>query len=44
MIESMVTQVKRFYFSFFSFLSGEEGEDALRKSAMSSSEIAGLMF
>ena len=24
--------------------SGEEGEDALRKSTMSSSEIAGLMF
>lgn len=30
--------------SAFSLFSGEEGEDALRKSTMSSSEIAGLMF
>lgn len=30
--------------SFFFFRLGEEGEDALRQSAMSSSEIAGLIF
>ena len=33
-----------FFFFFFFFRSGEEGEDALRQSAMSSSEIAGLIF
>lgn len=33
-----------FLFFFFFFRSGEEGEDALRQSAMSSSEIAGLIF
>ena len=32
------------FFFFFFFRSGEEGEDALRQSAMSSSEIAGLIF
>ena len=33
-----------FFFFFFFFRSGDEGEDALRQSAMSSSEIAGLIF
>ena len=32
------------FFFFFFFRSGDEGEDALRQSAMSSSEIAGLIF
>lgn len=47
LILSKVTSCLTVYFSFFFFFffrSGEEGEDALRQSAMSSSEIAGLIF
>ena len=45
LILSKVTSCLTVYFSlFFFFRSGEEGEDALRQSAMSSSEIAGLIF
>ena len=39
-----VTVYSFFFFFLFFFRSGEEGEDALRQSAMSSSEIAGLIF
>lgn len=41
---SFVRRVTVYSFFFFFFRSGEEGEDALRQSAMSSSEIAGLIF
>lgn len=46
LILSKATFYLTVYFSlfFFFFRSGEEGEDALRQSAMSSSEIAGLIF